>query len=163
MLVEQDVDDGATIGKKFQYITDGVYNSAIANVDCDTNTSPRVCIGELNLMGMFFEETNPPDLKVSGDVTLSTDSSIGGDNSRLLRGALEVIPLEPDTKKSSGGGDGTRVLVSDETGSFDIDVALDPSKMSISTTSKAGKAAFTTMSSIASGVIAGGMSLFLFV
>ena len=164
MLVEQDVDDGATIGKKFQYITDGAYNSAIANVDCDTNVTPKVCIGELNLMGMFFEEANPPNLKVSGDVTLSTDSSIGGDNSRLLlRGALKVIPLEPGMKKSSGGGDGTRVLVSDETGSFDIDVALDPSKMSSITTSKAGKAAFTAVSSIASGVIAGGMSLFLFV
>jgi hypothetical protein len=74
-----------------------------------------------------------------------------------------VIPLEPFDTKQSSGGDGTRVLVSDETGSFDIDVALDSSKMSISTTSKAGKAAFTTMSSIASGVIAGGISLFLFV
>jgi len=103
-------------------------------------------------------------LKVSGDVTLSTDSSIGGeDTQRLLRGSLEVIPLEPFVTKQSSGGDGTRVLVSDETGSFDIDVALDSSKMSISTTSKAGKAAFTTMSSIASGIIAGGISLFLFV
>ena len=115
-------------------------------------------------MGMFFEEANPPNLKVSGDVTLSTDSSIGGeDTQRLLLGALEVIPLDQDMKKISGG-DGTHVLVvSDETGSFDIDVALESSKMSISTTSKAGKAAFTTMSSIASGVIAGGISLFLFV
>ena len=104
-------------------------------------------------MGMFFEEANPPNLKVSGDVTLSSDSSIGGDNFRLLRGALEVIPLEPGMKKSNGGGDGTRVLVSDEIGSFDIDVALDPSKTSSITTSKAGKAAFTTMSSIASGEI----------
>jgi hypothetical protein len=164
MLVEQDVDDNAASGKKFQYISDGAYNNAIANIDCDTNSSPKVCIGELNLMGMFFEEANPPNLKVSGDVTLSTDSSIGGENTqRLLRGALEVIPLQPFDTKQSSGGDGTRVLVSDETGSFDIDVALDPSKMSISTTSKAGKAAFTTMSSIASGVIAGGISLFLFV
>jgi surface protein len=165
MLVEQDVDDEAASGKKFQYISDGAYNSAIANIDCDTNSSsPKVCIGELNLMGMFFEEANPPNLKVSGDVTLSTDSSIGGENSqRLLRGTLEVIPLEPFDEKQSSGGDGTRVLVSDETGSFDIDVALDSSKMSISTTSKAVKAAFTTMSSIASGVIAGGISLFLFV
>ena len=116
-------------------------------------------------MGMFFEEANPPNLKVSGDVTLSTDSSIGGENTqRLLRGALEVKPLQPFDTKQSSGGDGTRVLVSDgETGSFDIDVALDSSKMSISTTSKVGKAAFTTMSSIASGVIAGGISLFLFV
>ena len=97
--------------------------------------------------------------------TVQLPISIAGDNSRLLHGALKVIPLEPfDTKKSSAGGDVTRVLVSDEeTGSFDIDVALDPSKMSSITTSKAGKAAFTTMSSIASGVIAGGMSLFLFV
>ncbi len=64
-------------------------------------------------------------------------------------------------------GDGTRVLVpsGDETESFDIDVALDSSKISSSTsTSKAGKIAFTTMSSsIASGVIVGGISLFLFV
>jgi hypothetical protein len=167
VLVEQDVDDDVTNGKKYQYIADGAYNSAIANIDCDTISSPKICIGELNLMTMFFEETNPPNLKVSGDVTLSTDSSVGGENARLLRGALEVIPLEPfNTKKSIG--DGTRVLVlsGDETESFDIDVALDSSKMSSSTTtSKAGKIAFTTtmLSSIASGVIVGGISLFLFV
>jgi hypothetical protein len=158
MLVEQDVDDDAASGKKFQYISDGAYNSAIVNIDCDTNSSPKVCIGELNLMGIFFEEANSPNLKVSGDVTLSTDSSIGGENSRVLRGALEVIPLEPfDTKKSFG--DGTRVLVSDETGSFGIDVALDSSKRSSTTTSKAGgKGTFTTMSSLTSGVLVGGIA-----
>ena len=99
--------------------------------------------------------------------TVQLPISIAGDNSRLLHGALKVIPLEPfDTKKSSDG-DGTRVLASDETGSFDIDVlALDPSKISsaTSTASKvAGTAPFTTtMSSLASGVIVGGISLFLF-
>ena len=111
-------------------------------------------------MGMFFEEANPPNLKVSGDVSLSTDSSIGGDNSRLLRGALEVIPLEPfDTKKSSGDETPRVLVVSDETGSFDIDVALaESSKMSSTTASKASKTAVTTgASSIISDVILGGI------
>ncbi len=71
MLREPAVDDDVTNGKKYQYIADGAYNSAIANIDCDTNSSPKICIGKLNLMTVFFEETNPPNLKVSGDVTLA--------------------------------------------------------------------------------------------
>jgi hypothetical protein len=175
MLVEQDVADDVTGGKKtFQYIADGEYNNEIVNIDCEeTNASPKICIVELDLIGMFFEEANPPNLKVSGDASLVTADPRSGEEetTRLLRGIMELLTLDSFDTKERNSDDSTRALVlgdkksdSDETGSFDIDVGglVSSSKMyssaGSSTTSKAGMAAFTT---IMSSIVGGGTLLLL--
>jgi hypothetical protein len=147
MLIEQDVDANE---KKFQYITDGRYNSAFANVDCETNSSPmKICIARLNLVELFFEEANPPSLKVSGNVALalpntSTSTSRGETSqSRLLRG--KELQLE-SSKHGRALTEVSRKFF--DNGSFNVDVNLVSSKMSIAT-SKASKGTIS-MSSLAS-------------
>uniref|UniRef100_A0A7S3VG66 Uncharacterized protein n=1 Tax=Chaetoceros debilis TaxID=122233 RepID=A0A7S3VG66_9STRA len=93
MLVEQDVVD-SVIGEKYQYIADGEYNSEIANLDCNTYTNPKVCIGELSLVSIFFEELNPPSLKVSVDVIFAANPSSGGEPTPRLLPAMALFPLK---------------------------------------------------------------------
>lgn len=123
MLIEQDVD---TDGKNFMYISNGNYNDDITYVDCDTNSSPNICISELNLLAMFFEEANPPDLKISGSVSITVASG----EPRLLRG-VELL-LEPSDK-----GRALETREEPETGRFDLTVDLGSSTMA--STSKANK------------------------
>jgi len=172
MLVEQDVVD-SVIGEKYQYIADGEYNSEIANLDCNTYTNPKVCIGELSLISNFFEELNPPSLKVSGDVIFAANPSSGGDSTRLLR-AMALLPLKSSAGEQKNGRaniralneDDTKTNDSDEVGSFrNVEVGgLISSKMSrgAAVTSKADKSAFT-MSSLAFDIVVGGATLLLLV
>ena len=119
MLIEQDVD---TDGKTFKYISDGKYNDDITYVDCDTNSSPSICISEMNLLAMFFEEANPPGLKISGDVSMTVASG----ESRLLRG-VELLLKPPDK------GRALETEEEPETGSFNVRVDLGSSPMASST------------------------------
>ncbi len=141
ILVEQDVDVN---GKKFQYITDGAYHDGITHIDCETNSSPiKICVGELNLLGIFFEEGNPPNLKVSGDMTFTFLES---GETHLLRG----VDLQLKSPKHG------RVV---EFTTFDIEINLISSKTSFSTI-MASKGAIS-MSLVAFSVMVGAILFIL--
>jgi hypothetical protein len=155
LVVEQDVDNDS--GESFQYITDGVYDNQITHIDCETNISPiEICIAELNLLAMFFEDANFSSLKVSGDIELAPSS--GEEVSRLLLGTAR------DKHHHASDLSLKEQHIKSETGRFEIDVALVPFKMnqiySVTSAGAGSRAEMTTMLFLIFVAIAGGIAIF---
>ena len=100
---------------EFNYIEDGSFNTEIVNRDC---THPdKICVVSLQLLGRFFSEENPPDLQVTGDVSLSFPVS----TTRRLRTPIsiksEASSLDSNTVEQ-------RLLNEEEKGGFAVKVTL---------------------------------------
>jgi len=99
---------------KFQAITGGAINILTEN-DCDGG----ICQAKIQLLALFFEEDQPDDLEVIGEVALGFTSS------RTRRVEMKALISPPQLLRDTHENSKRKVQEEDkDTGKFDVSVSL---------------------------------------